>query len=95
MARIYNFMPFDITVSPTVVFIPEGSITIPAGQRSDSIEWSSANAMSVEGAGGSPDVCTFDFGVHAQIQGGNYAIISPNSFLVYDSNHDVIATGSN
>jgi hypothetical protein len=95
MARIYNFMPFDITVSQSLLFIPEGSITIPTGQRSDSLEWSNATNVSVWQANNSSNVvCAFDFGVHAQIQGGNYATISPNSYLVYDSNHNVISTGS-
>lgn len=92
MARIYNCMPFDIAVSATLLFFPEGSTTIATGQRSESLDWSSATAVSVVAASTSERVCSFDFGIHAQIQGGNYAIIGPTTFVVYDSNHEVICS---
>jgi hypothetical protein len=95
MARIYNQMPGPITVCPNIVFIPAGSITIPPGpdSRSDSLDWDTANNMSVWDQN-QKCICTFDFGFHAQIQGGNYAIIAPGSYLVYDSNNNVISTGN-
>lgn len=92
MARIYNNMPGTITVVPSTVFVPTGAITIPSGQRSDSLSWSSTNIVSVWDQNQNI-ICTFNFGVHAQIQGGNYAVIQPGSYLVYDSNNNVIATG--
>jgi hypothetical protein len=92
MARIYNFMTGPITVAPGLEFFTSGSITITQGQRSDSLEWSAANTLTIWDEHKDP-VCTFNFGSHAQIQGGNYAVIQPGSFIVYDSNHDAIATG--
>jgi hypothetical protein len=92
MARIYNNMPGTITVVPGTLFVSTGAITIPPGQRSDSLNWSGSNTITVWDENGHI-ICTFDFGVHAQIQGGNYAMIQPGSYLVYDSNHDVISTG--
>jgi hypothetical protein len=93
MARIYNFMPGPISVIPQLLFISSGSIIIQPGLRSDSLEWSDANIVTAWDANGN-HVCTFNFGVHAQIQGGNYAVIQPGSYVVYDSNHDEISTGS-
>ena len=91
MARIYNNMPFTITVIPGTILLPTGVITIPSGLRSDSLDWSGTTVVTVLGENSMP-VCTFNFGIHAQIQGGNYAIIQPGSYIVYDSNHDVIST---
>lgn len=96
MAIIYNFMPETILVFPNTENENESDRGIPveSGQQSIDVEWPDVNIVYVwcPGYMDGSSLCRFDFGVHALIQGSNYAMIKPNSYLVYDSNHDVIST---
>jgi hypothetical protein len=87
-ARIYN------KVNQTINVEGQGGphVTIAANQRSDSLDWLTVNQVSVFPDSGTKPLCTLDFGPHAQIQGGNYMIVSGNTNCgVCDSNRHVIA----
>jgi hypothetical protein len=77
-ARIYNFLVVPVTVTG----FPNESAILQPGQRSDSLGWSSATnvpiTMPVTSFFG-PSIrllCYFDWGLHAEIQGGNYIVIA-------------------
>jgi hypothetical protein len=84
-ARIYNNLDVPINVAST----NDGAVTIPARERSDSLNWGSSEGVSVL----APHVgsCSVSFGFHYQIVGGNYMIVSKDQYgvscIVYDSNH--------
>jgi hypothetical protein len=88
-ARIYNNMSVPITVDGSF----GTNVVIESGQRSDSLSWNSSPQVSVTGA--NRQLCYINFGPHAEIQGGNYMIVTPivggTSCVVCDSEHNPIA----
>ena len=103
-ARIYNNLDSAIFVqgaqvlTPVIVFQGGDSVQLAPHQRSDSLQWTADTGVIVSrDAKGSQNLCNVGFGPHAQIQGGNYMVVSPPqngvSCAVYDSNHHLIASG--
>ena len=73
-ARIYNNLDQPINVASTV----NGGVQIPAKSVSPSLNWSSSQGLDVFELGSvvGGRTCSLSFGFHAQIQGGNYMIVS-------------------
>ncbi len=80
-ARIYNFLPNKVWVTGLLGGIAIHQIELAPGQRSDSIGWSSANVARVDLVTNisfrttDKALCSNNFGIHAEIQGGNYMTI--------------------
>ena len=107
-ARIYNHLPVDIQVvwpnraRATGKFQYENpTISIPPGQRSESMRWASAISATVEH--GTPggilrQVCTVSFGGSADLQGGNYMVIGVHGSQIVctlcGSSHQVMYRGT-
>lgn len=71
-ARIYNFLPIGVVVIGHVGY----TTSIAPGERSGSLGWPAAMAVTVHTAGVSIlPICDMGFGGHADIQGGNYMTI--------------------
>ena len=83
-ARIYNFLNIPVQASG----FPGLSVILQPGERSESLGWSSATILSVTTNvnglfGPSPrPVCYFDWGLHAEVQGGNYVVIAQSGLNV-------------
>jgi hypothetical protein len=92
-ARIYNFLPIHVKVLGVVGY----AANVAPGQRSDSLAWPAALAVTVHASGPAP-LCSVGFKGHAEIQGGNYMTIGHHGneiiCTVCDSNHHPIVSGS-
>ena len=103
-ARIYNFTGDTVKVCKGIGIlgmVGSGTdcINVPyAGtdgnnyKRSGSLNWNGTNAVKVINKD-NQTICSLDFGVHAQIQGGNYMVIRESSCKVYNASNNVISTG--
>jgi hypothetical protein len=98
-AQIYNQTSYPIYIFPgmcvpgTAACVPaKALITIQPGQRSDSLNWTSINAVGVMTGNVSAllPLCGLDFGYHAEIQGGNYMIVDQSNCTVFDTNNSVV-----
>lgn len=80
-ARIYNFLPTKVWVTGQMGALNLHQVTLAAGERSDSLGWSTANVARVDlvtsaaYSSNNRPLCMLNFGVHADIQGGNYMTI--------------------
>ncbi len=84
-ARVYNFLPNKVHVTGMLGGLGIHQITLdPGGARSDSLGWGSANIVRVDGVSNiafrttDKPLCQLNFGVHADMQGGNYMTIGHN-----------------
>jgi hypothetical protein len=74
-ARIYNFLEQYVIVKIVGGFgLVPSDLTLQPGTRSDSLSWSNVTAIKVQYQ--NRDVCYFNWWIHAEIQGGNYLVIS-------------------
>jgi hypothetical protein len=98
-ARIYNETNVPIDVQGEILGTVDNYTRVnnlPAGQRSDSLNWKAVTEVFVEPtANHSNTLCQLEFGAHNQIVGGNYMIVrgqvpSNAQCVVCDSNHKVI-----
>jgi len=80
-ARVYNFLPNKMHVLGMLGGFGTNQITLDPGQRSDSLGWGSATVVRVypvsqlEVRTTDKPLCALNFGVHADMQGGNYMTI--------------------
>lgn len=80
-ARVYNFLPNKMHVLGMLGGFGTNQITLDPGQRSDSLGWGSATVVRVypvsqlEVRTTDTPLCSLNFGVHADMQGGNYMTI--------------------
>ncbi len=94
-ARIYNFLPIHIQVVGHVGY----ATNVAPGQRSESIGWPAAFAVTVHASGTSfLPLCSLGFKGHAEIQGGNYMTVGHHGSqfvcTVCDSNHQAIVSNT-
>jgi len=94
-ARIYNFLPIHVKVIGHVGY----SADVAPGQRSDSLAWPAALAVTVHAsATGVTPLCSVGFKGHAEIQGGNYMTIGHRNneivCTICDSNHKAIVSST-
>jgi hypothetical protein len=95
-ARIYNETNVPIDVGGEVIGTVDNYTRVnnlPAGQRSDSLNWKGVTEVIV--TANHNTLCDLGFGAHNQIVGGNYMIVrgqvpSNAQCVVCDSNHKVI-----
>lgn len=100
-ARIYNLLPISVHVTGVLGGIGVGSAKLEPGQRSDSLGWGSANYVRVDPVTNrnitayDKPLCGLNFGVHAEIQGGNYMTIGYRGdqvvCTVCNSSHGVVS----
>ena len=93
-ARIYNDTNAPISVGgDTGGFGTWYETVVQPGQRSSSLDWTTATEVTAYS--GNKRLCHLGFGPHAQIQGGNYMVVSSSgnntNCVVCDSNHSPIA----
>jgi hypothetical protein len=80
-ARVYNFLPNKVHVTGMLGGLGIHQITLSPGERSDSLGWGSANIVRVDAVSQiefrttDKPLCQLNFGVHADMQGGNYMTI--------------------
>lgn len=101
-ARVYNFLPNKMHVIGMLGGIGVNQITLDPGQRSDSLGWGSANVVRVypvsqlEVRTTDRPLCSLNFGVHADMQGGNYMTIGHRGSDIVctmcGSEHNAMAT---
>ncbi|MDT0596366.1 PAN/Apple domain-containing protein [Glaciecola petra] len=97
-ARIYNHTGETVKACKGVGVLGKVAAggqceTIAHGERSKSLQWNRTNGILVKNKA-NQIICSLDFGVHAQIQGGNYMQIYSNKCTVYSASHKIISTGS-
>ena len=90
-ARIYNFLAVPIHVYGNGV----EHVRIAPGDRSGSLSWGTSNLVHVLISDRQLDGCEFNFGMHAEITGGHYMIVSSQrtriTCTLCDSDHKVMA----
>ena len=103
-ARIYNNTSYPfISACSASVYVPSDCVKIAKGERSESLNWTKTTQVYIfyhekEIIKGIPNKiipiakCIFNFGAHAHMQGGNYAVITDGTSNLYDSNKAIIAT---
>jgi hypothetical protein len=93
-ARIYNDTNAGIYVGGNTGGLGTWYWTVvQPGQRSSSLDWTTVTEVTA--SSDNKTLCHLGFGPHAQIQGGNYMVVSSSgnntNCVVCDSNHSSIA----
>jgi len=93
-ARIYNDTNALIVVGGNTGGLGTWSETaVQPGQRSSSLDWTTVTEVTA--SSDNKTLCQIGFGPHAQIQGGNYMVVSSSgnntNCVVCDSNHVSLA----
>lgn len=106
-ARIYNFTPHKVWATGQLGALNIHQVTIDPGQRSDSLSWGTANVARIDlittqaYSSNNTPLCSLNFGVHAEIQGGNYMTVGVSGGHIVctlcGSEHNVVqrSTGPN
>jgi hypothetical protein len=93
-ARIYNELYLPIKVTGSGILPGGPSVTVQPGSRSDSIDWTTSYDMYVNLTNDFP-ICVVGRLGHADLQGGNYLVVSQSQKQVTctlcDSNHNAIS----
>ena len=94
-ARIYNYLPVPVHVRGS----HEGSVTVGAGKRSESLSWPTSHMVFVFVTTRMLDTCApLSFGLHAEMTGGHYLVIGHDGLSIFcalcDSDHNAMRSSS-